>query len=324
MGAAPLIRVVRNGLEESLHQGHVAVCDADGRLVAWAGEPDRVVFIRSCTKPVQAAVSLAAIGDERLSSSQVAVMCSSHNGEQVHVRGVRSILRRAGLPEGSLRTPPARPQDASSARGVSRPAPIYHNCSGKHAGMLLASVRAGWPAGSYTSRGHALQRRVLGAVRSLTGEDPVLGIDGCGVPVHGVSLRAIATMYARLAQPDRTGDLAPQVARATAAMRAHPYLVGGRGRDDTAVMEATDDVLMKEGAEALNCAASPAAGLGVAVKIADGGYRAAGPATAHVLDRLGMLDGAARRALRGVLDRRVLGGGRPQGRYEPVLELRLS
>ena len=29
--AAQLVRVVRSGLEESVHLGHVAVCDADGR-----------------------------------------------------------------------------------------------------------------------------------------------------------------------------------------------------------------------------------------------------------------------------------------------------
>ncbi|MEX0984986.1 MAG: asparaginase, partial [Actinomycetota bacterium] len=93
--AAPLARVVRSGLEESRHLGHVAVCDADGRLLAFVGDADSVVFVRSCMKPVQAAVSLAAIGEE-LNDAQVAIMCASHNGEPVHVRAVRSVLRRGG------------------------------------------------------------------------------------------------------------------------------------------------------------------------------------------------------------------------------------
>ena len=322
MGAAPLVRIVRNGLEESVHTGHVAVCDADGRLLAWAGDPERPVFIRSCTKPVQAAVSLAAIGGERLTDGQVAVMCASHNGEPIHLRAVRAVLRKGGLTEEALRTPPDRPLDPGSAVGVRRPAPVFHNCSGKHAGMLLGCVRAGWPTPTYRGRSHPLQRRVLQTVRLLTGAEPVVGVDGCGVPVHGVPLRAIATMYARLSDPDRAGALAPQVVRATAAMRAQPYLVGGRGRADTTVMQANPDIVMKEGAEALDCAVSLDAGMGVAVKIADGGYRAAGPATIEVLDRLGLVDAGARRRLRPIAHPRVMGGGRPQGRMDPVVELR--
>jgi L-asparaginase II len=137
-----------------------------------------------------------------------------------------------------------------------------------------------------------------------------------------MSLRATATMYARLADPDRQGTLEPAVHRVVAAMRAQPYLVGGRGRDDTAIMEVTEHILVKEGAEALNCAAAFDAGLGVAVKVADGGYRAAGPALIAVLDQLGLLSTGARRALGSRASPPVMGGGRPVGRLEPVVRLR--
>jgi len=321
-GAAPIARVVRSGLEESVHLGHVAVCDADGRLLAWAGDPGRPVFVRSCMKPVQASVSLTAIGlAESLSDEQAAIMCASHNGEPLHVRAVRGLLRRGGLTPDDLRTPPDRPIDPASAAGVRTPVPLFHNCSGKHAGMLLASVRAGWPTATYRNRSHPLQRRVHAAVRRLSGVDPVVGVDGCGVPVHGMPLASVATMYARLADPGRQGALAPAVARALGAMRAEPYLVGGRDRDDTAVMQALDGVVMKEGAEALDCAVLTDRGIGIAVKVADGGYRAAGPATIAVLDRLGALDATSRRALRHRAAPAVFGGGRPVGALEVVMDL---
>jgi L-asparaginase II len=320
-GPAPLARVVRSGVEESIHLGHVAVCDVDGRLVASAGDPDRVVFVRSCTKPVQAAVSLASIG-ERLRDPLVAVMCASHNGEPVHVRAVRSLLRRGDLGPADLRTPADRPLDAASAARVRTPAPLFHNCSGKHAGMLLACARTGWPTGSYRSARHPLQRRVLAAVRTLSGVEPVVGVDGCGVPVHGMPLRAVATMYARLGEPERGGDLARQMERVVNAMRAEPYLVGGRGRDDTEVMRALDGVVMKEGAEALDCAVALGPGLGIAVKVADGGYRAAGPATIAVLDQLGLVPATARRALARVSSPAVRGGGRRVGLVEPLVRVR--
>ena len=104
MGAVPLVRVVRGGLTESIHSGHVAVCDADGTVIASAGDPDRMIFARSCMKPLQAAVSLTAI-DEPLPDREVAVIAASHNGEPVHVGTVRAVLERAGLDADALAEP---------------------------------------------------------------------------------------------------------------------------------------------------------------------------------------------------------------------------
>jgi len=152
-----------------------------------------------------------------------------------------------------------------------------------------------------------------------------VGVDGCGVPVHGMPLRSMATLYARLAEPERLGEpLAEHAARAVAAMRRQPYLVGGRHRVDTEVMTHANGVLAKEGAEALDCAAVLEGGLGVAVRVQDGGYRAVGPALIRVLDVLGVLDPAARSALRPRARPPVLGGGAPVGHLEAAFGLETS
>jgi len=273
-------------------------------------------------KPLQAAVSLASSAGERLTDRQVAVICASHNGEPVHVRAVRSVLAQAGLSEAALATPPGLPLDAQERRRVRRRRRVLHDCSGKHAGMLLASVRSGWPIETYRRRGHPLQRRILRAVRAASSMPDVrVGVDGCGVPVHGMPLRAMATLYARLAEPERLGQLAEHAARAAAAMRRHPYLVGGRHRVDTTVMSHVTGVIAKEGAEALACAAVLDGGLGIAVRIHDGGYRAVGPALIRTLDQLGVLDGTARAALRPMSRPPVLGGGEQVGNIEASFEL---
>jgi L-asparaginase II len=322
MPADPLVRVVRSGVEESLHLGHVAVCDADGHLIASAGDPTHPVFARSCMKPLQTAVSLAAIGDLRLSDREIAIMCASHNGEPIHLGAVRALLKRAGLRPSALRTPPAWPLDKEEMARAQHRNPQFHDCSGKHAGMLLACVRAGWDPSTYLKGSHPLQRRVLRAVRRGTGADDVaLGVDGCGVPVHGVPLASMATLYARLADAERMGPLAEQTDLAVEAMLAEPYLVGGRGRDDTALMQATGDVVAKEGAEGLDCAVSLSSGLGVAVKIADGGHRAAGPALLHALAQVDALDGRQLAAMADRLRPAVLGGGASVGMIEPAFVL---
>lgn len=322
MGAVPLIRVIRCGLTESIHSGHVAVCDVDGTLIAWAGDPDRMVFARSCMKPLQAAVSLTAI-DEILPDRETAVMAASHNGEPIHVGTVRAVLERAGLDADALRNPPGWPLDAEAMAASQHKHKLLHNCSGKHAGMLLACVRAGWDPATYLRASHPLQRRVTRTVRRVTGlKDLEMGVDGCGVPVHGMPLRSMATLFARLTEPERLGDVAPAADRVTEAMLSEPYLVGGRQRVDTDVMKATGDVVVKSGAEALECAAILPSGLGVAVKVEDGGSRASAPALIRVLEQIDGLSAAQLRGLASYASPPVMGGGKPAGALEAIFDLR--
>jgi len=297
-----------------VHLGDVAVCDVDGRLIASAGDPGRFLFARSCMKPIQATVSLGAIRDERLPDREVAIMCASHNGEPVHVGTVRAVLERAGLDATALRNPPGWPLDPESMARAQQKHRELHNCSGKHAGMLLACVRAGWDTTTYLKPGHPLQRRIRRAVLRAADLDVVeVGVDGCGVPVHAMPLSSMATIYARLSTPERLGELGPSVDRAVRAMRAEPYLVGGRDRNDTDLMAATDDVVAKSGAEALECAVSLASGLGVAVKIADGGFRAGGPALIRVMRAIDAITADQEHSLARHARPAVMGGGRQVG-----------
>ena len=316
MPSVPIVQVLRSGFLESVHLGSVAVTDTDGTLVASAGDPDRIAYARSAMKPLQATVSLSFIEDP-LPAEEVAIMCASHNGEPVHLEAVASLLARAELDYSALRCPAAWPLDEESARSASGRRPELHNCSGKHAGMLLASVRAGFPTESYREPDHPLQQAVLSAVSAAAGapEEPLaIGVDGCGVPVHALPLHAMATLYARLA----SGGL-PKSDLAVAAMRSAPYLVAGRDRVCTAVMEVAD-VIVKVGAEGLVCAGLPREGLGVAIKIEDGNPRALDPAIIQALRLLGAVSDDEP-----VLERfarpPVLGGGEPVGNLVPVFEL---
>jgi L-asparaginase II len=318
-----LVRVIRGGLEESVHLGHVVVSDMEGRLVASAGDPDRRVFSRSSMKPLQAAVSISVAAEDDLTLREIAIMCASHNGEAEHVETEERVLGRAGLAFDALRCPPGWPLDPEAMGNAGRPRPELHNCSGKHAGKLLATVRAAWDVETYLDPAHPLQQQILSAVLDATDQEGVeIGVDGCGAPVHGMPLHRMALLYARLSDPERLGRLRTPALRATTAMVAEPYLVAGRDRLDTAVMEVAPTVVVKVGAEGLVCAAVLGEGIGVAVKIADGTARAAGPALIEALRELDLLDGNQVEKLRahGLPD--VLGGGRPVGEIRPSFHLR--
>jgi L-asparaginase II len=321
MPPVPLARVVRSGLEESIHTGDIAVVDADGSVVASAGDPNRQVFARSSMKPLQATVSLS-LAPFDFTDREIAVMCASHNAEPVHIDAVRSLLARAGVEEGALLCPSVRPWDDESLAADPERRRINSDCSGKHGGMLAACVAKGWPLPPYRDPGHPLQQEVLGAVLRASGEEHVqIGVDGCGVPVHGMPLRAMATIYARLVRPERLGDLEKAAARAVGAMRAEPYLVAGRNRPDTAVMEQTAQVIAKGGAEGLMCAADLERGWGVALKMRDGASRATGPVLIHALYSLGLIQEGSLADLEAFARPPVLGGGEPVGEIVAAFEL---
>jgi L-asparaginase II len=304
-----------------VHAGDLAVVDAAGDLVAYVGDPERALFARSSMKPLQAAVSLS-LAPFDFPDKEVAVMCASHNAEPPHLEAVRSLMARAGVEEAALQCPAVRPWDDEAAASDPERRRINSDCSGKHAGMLAACVAQGWPLDSYRSPEHPLQQRVLDAVLGVTGLATVhVGVDGCGVPVHGLSLRSMATIYARLSAPDRWGSLAPFADRAARAMAAEPYMVAGRNRVDTAVMQAAPGVLVKAGAEGIICAVVMNADLGVSVKVADGAHRAAGPALIHALHSLGALDKAQVDAVATFARPPVLGGGQPVGELQPAFPL---
>jgi L-asparaginase II len=319
------VRVIRSGVEEAVHVGSVAVVDTDGRLLAAAGDPGTVAFARSSSKPFQAVASLSIMGEpaEDLSDREAAVMCGSHHAEPKHLDAVRGLLSRAGLGPEALRCPPGLPLDPEAALSVTQRRPEYHNCSGKHAGMLLACVGASLDTATYPDPDHPLQRTVLDILSVATGMEPVaVGVDGCGVPVHAFPLAALATMFARLSKPESLAPFEEAAGRAVRAVLAEPGMVSGSRGLDTALMRAIPGTVAKGGAEALHCTVLLEEGIAVAVKIADGGYRAVGPAVIRALRMLGAIQPSQEEHLAGHGRPVVQGGGRQVG--ELVAEFHLD
>ncbi len=306
-GYVPLVEVWRGDTLESLHHGALAVADASGHLLAWQGDPEAVTFLRSSAKPLQALplVESGAADHFALTDPELAVVCASHAGTEAHVATVAGLQRRVGVEEADLQCgahPPFDRQAAARLREAGRePTPNHHNCSGKHTGMLALARFLGAPLETYLAPQHPVQRHILEAVAAMAGLEPEkvrLGIDGCSAPNFALPLRAVATAYARLADPaglpERRAEACRRVFR---AMTAHPEMVGGPGSFDTALMQAFPGrVLAKGGAEGFQALALPAGALpgqpalGVALKIADGdaARRARSLAALAVLQALGL------------------------------------
>jgi L-asparaginase II len=233
----------------------------DGEVVASAGDPAFVTFFRSSAKPLQALQLVRARPD--LDDRLVAIACASHRAEPEQIAAVRDLLAAGGATEDDLEL------GLQEGRPPER---IYHNCSGKHAGMLAVCRARAWPTEGYRLPEHPLQRAIRDDVTVAAGATPSTGTDHCSVVTFALPLERMATALSRL--PDLVGG-----ERIAAAMRAYPELIGGEGSLDTQLMQSHEGWLAKGGAEGLLCGITPD-GAGFALKTEDGAFRALGPAVA--------------------------------------------
>jgi L-asparaginase II len=322
---APLVVTTRGGRVECVHSGSIAVVDAQGRLLAGAGEPHGLNFARSSLKPLQA---LAFVEDGGLphwgfGSRELALMCASHGGEPVHVEIVSRILERIDAGEADLQCGCHVP---SYYANTGTPVPpgvkwsaLHHNCSGKHSGFLAFCRMHGQPLEGYLDPQAPLQKRIRETVRRFAGGGEIaMGIDGCSAPNYALPLSVLGHAFCRLALGE-----GPELATIVDAMRSHPELVSGTARFDLALMRTgAGDWVSKSGADGVQAIGIRSRGIGIAVRIADGNPRAVRAATVAVLQRLGLLDDVAGTPLAPLVERDIRNyRGKAVGRIETVFEL---
>lgn len=297
---SPLVQVHRGGQVESTHDGHIAVVSYDGRLLYSYGDPYRLTFARSSSKPMQAVqvVESGAVDAYNLDDADIALICASHSGEARHTERVHSILAKAGLTEEALRCGPHIPRDEEAYRKVilegRELTPIYNNCSGKHAGMLIAAKYLGEPLETYLELTHPVQQRNLDVIAELARYPKGnigIGVDGCGVPTFAMPLYYWGVAFAQMARPTRPSvKRSGVIRRITKAMVNHPEMVAGYGRFDTDLMRtAKGRIIGKSGAEGVFFLGEREIGISVVVKIEDGNNRAIPPVVMSVIEQLNLL-----------------------------------
>lgn len=299
MNVVPLVEVTRGDQVESIHFGAVAVVNTHGELLYHAGDPHFLTFTRSALKPFQALPFLRAGGPAHFGygSRELALMCASHSGEAMHTDIVQAMLHKAGCEERHLRCGCHVPTHYAVA-GRQPPAgetfnQLHNNCSGKHAGFLAYCVQQGLPLDTYVDPAHPLQQAIRHNVAQIAGmaeTDLQMGIDGCSAPNYALPLARLAHAYARLAQGSKEPLDDGLMEELFGAMTTHPELVSGTGRIDLAFMQAAPgDWVAKGGAEGVQAIGIRSAGLGIALKVADGNARGLYPAAISVLRQLGLL-----------------------------------
>ena len=303
-----LVAVERGPLVESIHRGDIAIVKANGEVISSVGDSEKVVYARSSMKPMQTIpiIETGAADRFHFDEGDLAIACASHNGEKQHTARVTSILSRLGLDVTDLKcgVHPPRWRDAYEEllRSGEEVTSVHNNCSGKHVGMLATAKHMEERIEDYYNNDHPVQRRILSVISELTDvptRNIQIGIDGCGVPVHGIPLRNLALGFARMADPSGLEESRQQsIRRVTGAMMNAPEMVGGTSRFCTDFMKHMGGKMFgKVGAEGVYCVGVPKAGIGIAVKIEDGESRATSAVILEILAQMDLIDEREAKAL---------------------------
>lgn len=329
---AALIEEFRGGLLECVHRGHICVVDEFGSVTSSVGDPHHRVFTRSSAKPIQAIPGIKAGIMERfnLTEAEIAVMTASHCGEDMHIQVLEELIKKTGLQEDNMVCVPSLPINAQSMehllRGGGERRRLYHNCAGKHLGILAYCKMCNLPLEGYSDSSHPVQQEIINTLASLVnmqkGEIGI-AIDGCGLPVFNLPLSALATAYMKLSCPDLIEDAetAKAVSTITAAMSRYPLLVSGSGKIDP-ILLADDNIVAKGGFKGVYAFSLRKERVGVAFKLMDGSEEEWGLITLSILEQLGYNNQNTLKQLRDTFTTEIYNdAGQKVGLVESVFQL---
>ena len=312
-----LVRIWRGARVESQHRGAWVLCDADGTVIDGMGSWKVPIFARSSVKSLQALPLLESGAADRygFTPAEIALALSSHNAEAIHTDGVKAVLSRLGLTPGALQCGPQAPGDPDVRNALrdarEKPTGLHNNCSGKHAGFLTLSRHLGDDPGRYLDPASPTQRLVRQAVLEMTGlgdHEVYTAIDGCSAPTFQIPLSALATAFARVANPDGLPAARRHACtRMLDAVAANPAMIAGHHqRICTDIARVSRGRLFpKVGAEAVYAIGVRGGDRALAVKIDDGNYRGMHPVVIALLRRYGFASPDELAALESWEERRI-------------------
>ncbi|MFQ6678194.1 MAG: asparaginase [Fidelibacterota bacterium] len=290
-----MCKILRGEFIESIHVVYAVVVDGNGQIIRDWGDPYYLTCVRSSLKPFQASASVAEGSAEAagFTTEELALMCASHNGEDIHVKTAKGMLEKLGYNISNYECGKHLPYDRETKTQLIKhsknASPLHNNCSGKHAGMLCLSKFLKAEPNGYTNPKHPVQKSIMAQVKKYSelSEFPI-AIDGCSAPTPFMPLYNIALMFQKLA-----GGQYPELNILFDAMVSHPYLIAGKNRFDTDFTEVMNGrAVTKVGGEAvrgLGIRNKNGGAYGIALKVLDGNQRCSPQAAIAILEEMDLL-----------------------------------
>jgi len=285
---AKLVVSIRSGLTEREHFGYIVRCNKQQILQKTGDAKGYPFFMRSCAKPLQAALIIDYGLDKefKMTEEEIAICCASHAGEKIHVNIIRNLLAKFDLSEDMLKCGTHEPISPSAKyellKNNKAPSALHNNCSGKHTMMLGLCKLNGWNTADYDSPEHPLQKKIKQKIYSLceiTDKKYPVTKDGCGVPIFSMPLENMIKGYLNLF----TGLKYSKIKN---AFLNNPYIIGGETRTDTKIIANSQNLIAKVGAEGLCIVINTQKEEGFIVKICDSDMPAREFVTIDLINRL--------------------------------------
>lgn len=275
-----LVEEYRGNLLECVHKGYICITGEGGEVLYSVGDPEFITYMRSSAKPIQVLPLLEAELDKKynLTDKEITVMAASHRAEPWHVKALEGIMEKTGINEQELICLPTYPLAATAKEQVIKqggtPRSIYHNCSGKHLGILTLCTSMKCDKEAYWDINSPAQQEILNHVAYLAEyekENIIIGTDGCGVPVFGMPMKNLANAYRRLACPDTIANAKTKAAvkKLSALMNENYEMISGTNLICT-LLNQDSNIVAKGGAKGVYCFGLKEERVGISIKIIDG------------------------------------------------------
>ena len=275
-----LVEEYRGELLECVHRGYICGVSDNGQVKYSVGDADFLTFLRSSAKPIQAIpiVKRGIDKEYKFSDKEMTVLTGSHRAESFHVQAIEGLMTKVGISEEELICLPTYPLGVAAREELLRnnkpKRRIYHNCSGKHMGILTLCKHLGYPTENYWDISNPAQQEILDSIAIVADyprEKVQFGTDGCGVPVFAMPLQYLAKAYMRMACPDLIEDTATRqaVEKITRLMNENYEMVSGTDLICSLLLM-DKNIVAKGGAKGVYCFGLKEERLGFAIKIMDG------------------------------------------------------
>ncbi|MCD7878752.1 MAG: asparaginase [Candidatus Gastranaerophilales bacterium] len=287
-----LLEYQRNGLIEQVHFGILIHMNKNGIIKKIGNDNNYLFYQRSCMKPIQASLLIDFELDKKFEFTleEIAVCCASHTGDLIHQNIIKSILKKINASTDDLLLNPHTPLSVDEQKRLiinNLPAEkIHNNCSGKHSAMLAICKHNNFDISNYNDINHPLSEIVINKVCSLCEtkkSEIVISKDGCGLPVAAVTLEQLGKGFLNL-------FLDPKYKKIKDAFLNYPYLIGGKQRLDSEIINISNNLVAKVGACGLCVVVNLDKKECIVVKIADSNMEARTNVVTQALLQIKWLD----------------------------------
>lgn len=275
-----LLEEHRGDLLECTHYGHICIVGDNENIEYYVGDVDFVSYLRSSAKPIQAIPVIKHGLQEKykFTHKETTILTGSHRAEPFHVKAIEGMMRKLDIEDSDFVCLPTYPLQEKAKLDLVRDnkpmRSIYHNCSGKHLGIMALCKFLGCSIENYYEIENLAQQEILEHISIISNypkEKIKIGIDGCGVPVFAMPMRYLANAYMRMACPDTIQDksIRESVVKITNLMNENYEMVSGTDLICSLLLK-DPNIVAKGGAKGVYCFGLRKERLGIAIKVMDG------------------------------------------------------